>query len=87
MRRSRLSKTENSYVPHRASVPGRVVEYLRAQPDEWLTTYDVAIKFDADLENIRAHLRLAVDAGLLARTVEAGVPGAVYRLGPKGIPA
>lgn len=76
-----------AYVPQRGSVPGRVVEYLRAEPDEWLTTYDVAIKFDADLENIRATLRLAVDAGLLTRTVEPGVPGAIYRLGPKGAAA
>lgn len=69
--------TEEPYIPRPDSLAGRVVVYFARLPDEELSHTDIALKWHADAKNVPVQLKLAVDAGLLARD------GSVYSAGPE----
>lgn len=49
-------------------LPMRVIEFLRANPEESLTAMDVAAKFDASRKNVHTLLARAVENGMLIRS-------------------
>lgn len=68
-----------------ASVPFRTCVYLACAPDEVLTTADVAIKFNCNIDNVSMMLRTAVKLGYLASSRPySGRGGGMneYRAGP-----
>ena len=79
--------TTKPYTPRAGSVPARVLEFLTANPDELLTTGDVAAKFDCGRLSVRSLLSNAVEAGLLTRKEDAEAGEMVYRLGRAPAPA
>lgn len=57
---------ENTYEPTAGSLPARVVDFFRENPDEELTRRDMADKFEIPAASVDACLKKAIDAGLLA---------------------
>jgi hypothetical protein len=61
----------------------RVALYFGRNPDEQLSTADIAVKFGVDADNVRSQLRRAVECEVIAkRSVGPGHP-AEYSAGPK----
>jgi predicted transcriptional regulator len=67
MPRQRI-KPLNQYVPR--GIPRNVCQFFVANPDEELTTADIAIKFDVARQSVAAILGLAEQAGLLSKRME-----------------
>lgn len=57
------------YKPQADSVPGRVIAYFMANPDELLVNTDLSIKFGKHYSAFHSLLASAVEAGYLSRTV------------------
>lgn len=57
----------STYKPQANSPAGKTLAFFKAVPDEELTSYDLAEKFEVNHKNIHTLLRPAVDAGLLVR--------------------
>lgn len=70
----------SSYSPHRHSFAARAIEFFTTNPDEELTTIDLAIKFDRPAKQVHSLLAYAVDSGALKRTTN-DEDEIVYRLG------
>ena len=78
--------TSSTYTPREGSVAFRVLEFLCANPDEWLSAADVAVKFDCTRNNVHTLLAPAVSAGSLIRREDLEDGELVYRVG-SGAPA
>lgn len=61
-----MSATLPTYSPRPGSLPARVCEFFRDNPDEELTRSDLAAKFDVQSSSIDPSLKHAVDAGVIA---------------------
>lgn len=70
-----------AYNPQPGSVAWKVIEFLTTHPDEYLSTDDVAVKFEKPPTHVHSFLGLAVEAGVLTRKEELSSGGLVYRLG------
>lgn len=68
-----------NYDPAPMSVAHRVCSYFVAQPEEELSTGDVALKFDCTVRSVTQLLRPAYEAGLLTR--RGGIYGRGANLG------
>jgi hypothetical protein len=69
------------YVPMRNSLAGRVCAYFMRDPDEELSSVDIALKFDVSQNSVASSLEQCVRAGLLVcRKGQANVYGAGPRL-------
>ena len=55
------------YAPRPGTVPKRVIDFFRANPEEELTISDIAIKFDVPQESVNKCLNLSVKGGLLVK--------------------
>lgn len=62
-----MATAKAPYRPHRDSVPGRVIAFFQANPDEELTVADIIEKFETGASNVHNILGPAVQAGLLKR--------------------
>lgn len=62
-----MSTSPISYVPKPGSIPHSVCTFFAKNPEEELSTADVAQKFDLKPDQVPMHLTLAVKAGLLRR--------------------
>ena len=76
-----------TYAPRAGSVAERVIRFLADNPDEVLTTDDIAVKFEASRNNVHSLLAQAVAAGLLVRAEDPGESELVYRAGQGRVPA
>lgn len=56
-----------TYAPRAGTVPKRVLDFFRANPEEELTIPDIAIKFDVPELSVNKCLHLAVKARLLVK--------------------
>lgn len=67
-----------TYIPQIGTLPAKVITFFAANPDEELTSLDIAEKFDCGRNSVHTNLAMAVDAGLLKRiTNEDGDPAYV----------
>lgn len=60
--------TSTTYIPRTGSLADRVLGYLRANPDEELTTRDISVKFDVPQSSIKPCLATAENHGELDYT-------------------
>lgn len=60
--------TQPTYVPRTGSLSDRVLAYFRQQPDEELTSADIASKFEVSRGSVMASLQTAVSNGALEYT-------------------
>lgn len=74
--------TYEAYIPKAGSLAEGVINFLMENPDEELTTTDIAIKFDRLLNTITPGLRTAVYWKHLTLDVGDQHRPSVYRLGP-----
>jgi len=58
------------YKPLANSLPAKVIGFFAANPEETLSAYDIADKFDAVAANVHTCLALAIKAGALVRTLD-----------------
>lgn len=58
----------STYIPRTGSLADRVLGYLRANPDEELTTRDISVKFDVPQSSIKPCLATAENHGELDYT-------------------
>jgi hypothetical protein len=72
-------------ISHLSSLPFRMALFFAVNPDEELSTADIALKFDADVRDVQKRLKNAVTHGIFSFKV-AGPGGrgrmAVYTAGP-----
>lgn len=68
------------YRPDPYSLAGRAIEFFTTNPNEELTSFDLAIKFDKPAKQVHSLLAYAVDSGALERTTNDD-DEIVYRLG------
>ncbi|MDR2155933.1 MAG: hypothetical protein LBE78_13075 [Burkholderiaceae bacterium] len=71
----RLLDRAPGYRPRPDSVAGRVIDFFHSNPDEELSTADIAVKFDTHVQNVTGKLIGAVDAGVIVK--KAGEKGRV----------
>lgn len=55
------------YKPRGDSAAKRVLDFFAANPDEELTSADIARKFDIEPKSVHSSLKAVIDAGLLVR--------------------
>ena len=70
-----------SYVPAAGTLPNRVCAYFIKNPEEALSTQDIALKFDASPNSISTNLAAALGAKLLERFKSGGSLAWQYRAG------
>lgn len=70
------------YTPIPGSAPARTIDFLRANPEEFLTADDVAAKFGIGRAGVHTVLARSVDAGLLHRAKDRD-GDMVYSLGER----
>lgn len=77
--------TYAAYIPKAGSLAEEVINFLMANPDEELSSGDIAVKFDHLQTSVTTGLKTAVHWQHL--TCEPGSPNrqAIYRLGPARI--
>lgn len=76
------------YRPKPGSVADRVLAFFRANPDEELSSPDIAAKFGVNQDGVRVLLRSAIAAEYLAvrqapNSIGRGTPMLVYSAGPR----
>lgn len=69
------------YTPNPASVVSRVIDYFARNPDEELTSADVALKFQILPGSVGPTLAAAVRAGLLTQDISQTDVRGLYRKG------
>lgn len=72
-------------IPAGASLADRLLAYFRRNPDEADSAHDLALKFDADIVDIRAALAAPVARGEVVASGKG--PTALYGAGPKLVQA
>lgn len=69
-----------TYKPVEGSVPFKVIEWFKNNPDEALSSGDIAVKFDKPQRQVHSFLALAIEAGVLTRETDSDLE-LIYRLG------
>lgn len=70
------------YVPESGSIADRVLQLFIRNPDEYLSSADIALKFDVRSASVHASLAGAVAAGLLVFGFAEGESHKTWRAGP-----
>ena len=61
----------NTFTPRAGSVADRTIDFLRDNPQETLSSHEIAVKFDCTRGGVHTLMRQAVEAGVLSRAPDA----------------